>query len=149
MDGERPPWRQKIYVLVVRRERVSACFMMSATYLVFDERSEREEIEEIRKVPPHVGIAVFPQTLVVESVHLRDLPRLVVASEDGDAVAVAQFEGNKEGDGFNGVIPPVDIVTHEEVVGVGRVTANAEELREVVLCMSIYQCLPNLRSILA
>lgn len=132
----------------MRHEYVIARIMMSATYLVFDQRSEGEVIEEIREVSPHIGIAVLPQALVVEPIHLRDLPRLVVASEDGDTVAVAQFEGNKEGDGFDGVIPPVDIITHEEVVGVGRVTANAKELREVVLRMSRCQCLPNLRSIL-
>ena len=87
--------------------------MMPATYLVFNQGSEGEVIKEIREVSPDIGIAVLPQALIVESIHLRDLPRLVVAPEDGNAVAVAQFEGNKKGDSFDGVVPPVDIVAHE------------------------------------
>lgn len=103
----------------MRRQCVSARVMTRATYLVFDQGSEGEVIEKIREVPPYIGVAVLPQALIVEPVHLCDLPRLMVASEDGDAVAVAQFEGNKKGDGFDGVIPPVNVVAHEEVVSVG------------------------------
>ena len=93
--------------------------MMLATYLVFDQGSEGEVVEKIREVPPYIGVAVLPQALVVESIHLRDLPRLMVASKDGDAVAVAQFEGNEKSVGFDGVVPPVNVVAHEKVVGVG------------------------------
>ena len=88
----------------------------SDTDLILDEGCEREVVEQISKVSPHVRVAVFPQAFVVEAVHLRDLPRLVVAAQDGDAVAVAQLEGDKESDRLYGVVSSVDVITHEEVV---------------------------------
>ena len=73
------------------------------------------------------------RTLVVEPVHLRDLPRLVVAPQNRDAIAIAQLERDEQGDRLNRVVPTVDVVAHEEVVGVGGVAADAEEFGEVVL----------------
>jgi len=70
-------------------------------YLIIDERGEREEVEQVGEVPPYVGVAVFAQTLVVEAVDLRNLPRLVVTSQDGDAVAIAQLESHEESDRFD------------------------------------------------
>jgi hypothetical protein len=61
----------------------------------------------------------------------------VVAAEDGDAVAITEFERDEEGDGLDRVVATVDIVAHEEVVGVGGITAYAEELGQVVLRVSL------------
>jgi hypothetical protein len=96
------------------------------THLVVDQRSKRKEIEQVGEVPPYVRIAVLPQTLVVETVHLRDLSRLVVASQDGYTVSVSQLHGHEQGDGFDGVVPTIDIVAHEEVIGVRRVASDPE-----------------------
>jgi hypothetical protein len=35
----------------------------------------------------------------------------MVTAEDGDSGRVADFEGNEESDGFNGIIAAVDVVT--------------------------------------
>lgn len=61
-------------------------------YLGVDQRCEREVVEQVREVLPHVGVAVFPEAFVVEAVHLRDLPALVVPSQYGDALAVADLQ---------------------------------------------------------
>ena len=71
-------------------------------------------------------------TLVVEAIHRGDLPRLVVAADEGDAVGVADFEAEEEQEGFERVEAAVDEVAHEEVVGVRHVAADAEELHQVV-----------------
>lgn len=73
----------------------------AGTYLVFDERGEGEEIEEIGEVPPHVGVAVLAQALVVEPVHLSNLSALVVPAEDGHAVAIAQLQRDEQGNGLH------------------------------------------------
>lgn len=92
----------------------------------------------------------------------------MVASEDGDSVAVAELHCDEEGDSLdralrarisntergggeggsddglkkgggrgkgkgNALVPSVDVVSHEQVVGVGRVSTDPEELRQVVL----------------
>mmetsp|Transcript_31083 Transcript_31083/g.91139 ORF Transcript_31083/g.91139 Transcript_31083/m.91139 type:complete len:336 (-) Transcript_31083:76-1083(-) len=56
--------------------------------LVLDQRRERQVVEDLCAVPPDVDRAVLAQALVIKAVHLRDLPRLVVASDQGDAVRI-------------------------------------------------------------
>ena len=56
-----------------------------------------------------------------------------VPAQDGHAIAVPHFEGHEKGDSLDAVVSAVHVVTHEEVVGVRAVAADAEELREVVL----------------
>mmetsp|Transcript_3816 Transcript_3816/g.17582 ORF Transcript_3816/g.17582 Transcript_3816/m.17582 type:complete len:200 (-) Transcript_3816:79-678(-) len=89
-------------------------------------------VEHVRDVLPHVRVAVLAQALVVEAVHLRDLPALVVASDDGDAVGVANLEGHHERDRLDRVVPAVHVVAQEEVVRVRRVSAELEHLQQVV-----------------
>ena len=100
--------------------------------LVVDEGRQRQVVEEVGEVFPHVGVAVFAEAFVVEAVDLGDLPGFVVASEDGDALGVADLEGDEEGHGLDGEVAPVNVVAHEEVVGVRVGTADLEELHQVV-----------------
>ena len=78
--------------------------------MVVDEGGEREEIKEIGEEAPDVGVAVLAQALVVEAVHLRDLPRLVVPANQRYAVWVADFEAEEEQEGFERVEAAVDEV---------------------------------------
>lgn len=64
---------------------------MQAEYLSVNECGEGQIVEQISKVFPHVGIPIFAQTLVVESVDLRDLTGFVVAAQDGDSFSVANL----------------------------------------------------------
>lgn len=89
------------------------------THLILDESGEGEVVEEVGKVSPYVGVSVLAETFVVEPIHLRDLPRFVVSAEDGHSVAVPQLEGHEKSDGFDRVVASVNVVAHEEVVGVG------------------------------
>ena len=95
MEGERPPCRQKIWVIRVsnRGEGGERGWGGTATHLVLDEGGEGEEVEEVGEETPDIGVAVFAQTLVVEAVYLGDLSGLVIATEDGDAVAVSELHG--------------------------------------------------------
>jgi hypothetical protein len=51
--------------------------------------AEDEEIEDLAAGFPDGGVAVFLLAFFVETVHLGDLARLVVAADEGDAVGVA------------------------------------------------------------
>ena len=82
--------------------------------------------------PPNIDAAVLAQALVVEAVDLGDLPALVVAADQRDAVGVADLEGQEEEEGLDGVVAPIDEVAEEEVVLVGTLAPDLEQLDEVV-----------------
>ena len=61
------------------------------TDLVLDESCEGEVIEQVGEVPPDIGVSVFSETLIVESIYLSNLSGLVVATEDRYTIAVAKL----------------------------------------------------------
>ena len=97
-----------------RGERKNA----KSTDLVLDESGEGEVVEQIGEVSPYIGVSVLPQAFIVETVNLSDLTRFVVASEDGDTVAVPQLHRDEEGDSLDGIVPSVYVIAHEEVIGI-------------------------------
>ena len=56
----------------------------------------------------------------------------MVTSEQSDALGPPRFEEEEEGEGLEGVVPAVDEVPHEYVVGVRDVPARLQQLEEVV-----------------
>lgn len=109
-----------------------------STYLVVNQRGQGEVVEEIREKLPDIGVSVLSQALVVESIHLGDLPRLVVTSQNGDTVPISQFERDEQRDRLYRVVSSIDVIAHEQVIRVGRVSTDPEQLRQVVLrCLSV------------
>jgi hypothetical protein len=64
---------------------------MQAENFLFNYSSEREVIEEICEVFPDISISVLPQALIVETVDLGDLTGLVISTEYGDPILVADL----------------------------------------------------------
>ena len=58
------------------------------------------------------------------NLHLCDLSAFVVASKDGQSIFEADLQGNEKSDCLDGVVSAIDIVTHEQIVGVGRLSTN-------------------------
>ncbi len=96
--------------------------------LIIDQGSQWQVVEEVGKVLPDICVAVLPQALVVETIYLSDLSRFVVSSQNCDPVAVSDLERYEQCHSLNRVVSTVNVVTHEEIVGVGRVTTDAEKL---------------------
>lgn len=59
---------------------------MYTQYAAVDNRCQVQVVEDLAAALPDVGIAVLVLAFVVEAVHLCDLSRFVVASEESDAV---------------------------------------------------------------
>jgi hypothetical protein len=60
--------------------------------LVVDQSRERQVIEEIGEVLPHVRVAILSKALVVKTIDLSNLTGLVVAAKDRDALGVSDLE---------------------------------------------------------
>lgn len=76
---------------------------MHAENAAVNDGAQREIIEDFATPAPHVATAVFALTLVVKSVHLGDLPRLVVPADERDAIWISHFERQEEEEGFDAV----------------------------------------------
>ena len=71
--------------------------VVAPTYLTINECSQRQVVKEIGEILPDVGIAVLTKTLIIETIHLRYLTTLVVATQNCDAV----FKANLKRQQFN------------------------------------------------
>lgn len=105
---------------------------MKAEHLVLNDSCQWQVIEELSELLPDIGIAVLSEAFIVETVHLCDLPALVVATQNGDSVLEAHFESYKQSDSLYTVVAAIDVITHEEVVCVWRLTSNFEKLTQVM-----------------
>lgn len=56
----------------------------------------------------------------------------MVSSQDSDSILVPDFECKHEADGLYRVIASIDIVSEEQVVGVGNGPSDFEQLDQVV-----------------
>ncbi len=91
---------------------------MQAEDFVFHNRGEGEEVEEVSVLLPHVGAAVLPHALVIKTIHLRDLPGLVISAKNGYAIGPAKLKSHQQTNALHGIVTSVDVVAHEQVVGV-------------------------------
>lgn len=105
---------------------------MQAENLSINEGGEGQIVEQIGEVLPHIRIAVFAQTFVVEAVDLSNLSRFVVAAQDGDSFAVADLQSDKQRHRFHRVVAAIDVVAHEQVIRVGRASAYPKQFHQVV-----------------
>mmetsp|Transcript_33163 Transcript_33163/g.105757 ORF Transcript_33163/g.105757 Transcript_33163/m.105757 type:complete len:344 (+) Transcript_33163:85-1116(+) len=100
--------------------------------LVLDQRRERQVVEDLCAVPPDVDRAVLAQALVIKAVHLRDLPRLVVAPQQRDPVRPASLEQQQQRHRLDRVVAAVDEVAHEDIARLRARASAVEQLKEVV-----------------
>ena len=83
-------------------------------------------------LPPNVNASVFPHTLIVESINLRDLARFMIAPDQRDSIGVADFIGQQQQERLHGIIAPIHEIAHKQIIGLRHVTPDFEELFEVV-----------------
>ena len=95
---------------VVERVDAGRQAAVEAEDLVVDEGRQGEKVEEVGEAFPDAGVAVLPEALVVEAVHLRDLTRLVVAPEDRDALREPDLERHQQRHRLDRVVATIDVV---------------------------------------
>jgi hypothetical protein len=83
---------------------------VDAEDLVVDDAGEGEVVEHVGKVVPDSSVAVLAAALCIEAVGLGDSSRLVVATDEVDAVGVAEFETDQQRDGFDTEETAINVV---------------------------------------
>lgn len=77
-----------------RKEKLTS---MNAKDLIINNNAQRKEIEHIRKIMPNIRIPIFPGTLRIKSIRLRDTSRFMVSPDQMHAVWVSKFKTDEEG----------------------------------------------------
>ena len=68
----------------------------------------------------------------MENLHLSNLSALVVSSKDGDSMSKADLECYKECHSLDRVVSSIDVVTHEQVVGIWWTSSDLEKFSQVM-----------------
>jgi len=105
---------------------------MKAENLIFDYSCQGQVIEELCELFPNVCVAVFPQAFIIKSIHLCDLSTLMVASKNSESVLEADFQSDKECHSLDRVVTTIDVVAHEQVVGIRWLSTNLEQFSEIM-----------------
>ena len=100
--------------------------------LLVDDGSDGQAVEAISESLPKLDV-VSSLALIVETVDAVDGGTLVVAAQDEEVLGVLDLVGQEKADGLEGLLATVDVVTEEEVVGLGREAAVFEETEKVVV----------------
>ena len=94
--------------------------------------ADGKKIEHVDTLLPDVGSAVLPHALVIKTIHLGDLPALVVSTKKRNAVWVEDLQRKQEQKRFDAVVASVDIIAHEEVVRIRTFASDKEQLLQIV-----------------
>lgn len=105
---------------------------MDAEDAIVDDGGEREVIEDVSAVSPNIERAVLPQTFIVKSVDLGDLPALVVSPDQRDQIGIADFIGEEQQKGLDAVEAPVHEIAQEKVADARNVAAVFEEFEQII-----------------
>jgi hypothetical protein len=84
---------------------------MHAKYTPIHDGGEREVVKDLAAPAPDARRSVLALALVEETIHLRNLARLVVPPDEGDAFWVAHLQRKEEEEGLDAVEAAVDKVT--------------------------------------
>lgn len=83
---------------------------VKAEDLVIDQSGQGEVIEEIGEIFPNVGIAVFSETLIVETIDLGDLTGFMISSKNSDSARVSDLQSYKKRHCLDRVITTINVI---------------------------------------
>ncbi len=111
---------------------------MQAENLILNDCSQRQVVKKVSQEFPNIRVSIFPHALVVEAIDLGDLARFMVTPQNADSIRVSNLEANEQRHRLHRVVASVHVVTHEEVVGVWRLSPDFKKLDQVVkLAMNV------------
>mmetsp|Transcript_6181 Transcript_6181/g.18522 ORF Transcript_6181/g.18522 Transcript_6181/m.18522 type:complete len:200 (-) Transcript_6181:145-744(-) len=117
---------------VVQGRQAGGEARMCAEDPVLDHGSEGQIVEDVHEGLPDPRVAIQPHALLIETVHLCDLPGLVVAAKQHYSLRMADLEEEDQGHSPHAAEAAVNVVAKEQIVGVRRRTAYVQHLLDVL-----------------
>lgn len=105
---------------------------MHGENLLVNDSSDRKAVKAIGESLPQLDV-IATLALVVESINTVDGGTLVVTSKDEEVFGVLDLVGEEQADGLKRLLSSVDVITEEEVVGLGREATVLEESEKIVV----------------
>ena len=103
---------------------------MHAEDLVVDEGRDGHAVEDILELLPDAnGISAL--AFIIESVNTIDLATFVIASQKEEVLLELGLVGKKQDNSLEGVLSSVNVITEEQIVGLGREAAVLKESEQV------------------
>ena len=103
---------------------------MHAKDLVVNEGRDGHAVKDILELLPDTD-RVPALAFIIESVNTIDLTALVIASQKEEVLLELGLIGKKQDNSLEGVLSSVNVVTEEQIVGLGREAAILEESEKV------------------
>lgn len=117
---------------LLHRVEIRAQTTVHGENLLVDDSSDRKAVEAVGECLPQLDV-IATLALVVESINTVDGGTLVVTSKDEEVFGVLDLVGEKQADGLKRLLSSVDIITEEEVIGLGREATVLEESEKIVV----------------
>ena len=91
-----------------------------------------EIVEDVCVVLPNHSVPVLGLAFHIEAIILRNGSSLMVPSNHRDPLRVFYLQQAQQGDDFDTVGSPVDVIPQEQVAGVGQFPTHFEYLQEII-----------------
>ena len=89
---------------------------MNAKRTAIRDRSQSEIIKYLAAPPPDAAAAILALTLVVKPIHLGDLPRFVVPSNERYSFGIPDLQGEQQEECLDRIKPPINEIAFSEKV---------------------------------
>lgn len=100
--------------------------------LLVDDGGNGEAVEAVGECLPQLDV-VAALALIIKAIDAVDGSTLVVSAEDKEVFGVLDLVRKQQADSLQRLLATVDVVTQEQVVGLGRKAAIFEEAQQVVI----------------
>ena len=105
---------------------------MHGENLLVDDSGDRQAVEAIRKSLPKLYV-VTTLALIVEAIDTVDGGAFVVTSQDEEVLGVLDLVCQQEADSLERLLASIDVITEEEVVGLGGKASIFEKTQQIVV----------------
>ena len=105
---------------------------MHGENLLINNGGNRQAVEAVGESLPQLNV-VSAFALIVESVDTVNRGALVVAAQNEEVLGVLDFVGKEQANGLQGLLPTIDVITKEEIVGLWGETTVFEKSKQVVV----------------